>query len=91
MFTFENWFSIFVIASSMISVFAQWQNNMFVLRILYMICSILLIINYSYTGLYTAIIAETITLISIIISIAKYYIFNKSDKINDEMNQVEKK
>ena len=56
-----------------------------------MICSILLIINYSYTGLYTAIIAETITLISIIISIAKYYIFNKSDKINDEMNQVEKK
>lgn len=75
--TFENWFSIFVIISSMLGTFAQWQSNMFVLRVSYIICSVLLILNYIFTGLYATIIAEAISLMSALISIIKYSIIDK--------------
>lgn len=75
--TFENWFSIFVIISSMLGTFAQWQSNMFVLRVSYIICSVLLILNYIFTGLYATIIAESISLMSALISIIKYSIIDK--------------
>lgn len=79
--TFENWFSIFAILCSLLSTFAQWQSNMLVLRISYIICSTLIIINFIFTGLYTTIIAEAIAMGSAIISILKYYVFNKNSKV----------
>lgn len=79
-FTFQNWYSIFVIISSMIGLFAQWQNNMLILRLSYVICSILLIVNYVLTGLYTTIIAEGISFISALISIFKFYVFKDNNK-----------
>lgn len=78
--TFQNWYSIFVIISSMIGLFAQWQNNMFVLRLSYICCSVLLIINYLLTGLYTTIIAEGISLVSAVISIFKINILKSNTK-----------
>lgn len=78
--TFENWFSIFVIISSMLGTFAQWQSNMLVLRVSYIICSVLLILNYIFTGLYATIVAESISLLSALISIFKFWIEEK--KVN---------
>lgn len=83
-FTFSNWFSIFLIVSSMISTFAAWQPNMFVLRISYIICSLLVITNYIFTGLYTTIIAESISLLSSLILIIKYYVINPKIKLKKE-------
>lgn len=88
--TFENWFSIFVILSSMISTFAAWQPNMFILRLSYILCSVLLISNYVFTGLYTTIIAEAITLVSSVVSIIKYHIVDpKREKIEIAKLQTE--
>lgn len=83
-FTFSNWFSIFLIVSSMISTFAAWQPNMFVLRLSYIICSLLVITNYVFTGLYTTIIAESISLLSSLISIIKYYVIDPKIKLKKE-------
>lgn len=88
-FTWENWFSIFIMFSTVIGTYASWQDNLFVLRLGYVLCSIFLILNYIFTGLYTNIIAEFLTLSSGLISIYIYHIkkntrdknFN-SDKIN---------
>lgn len=78
--TYQNLYSLPVIFSSMLSTFAQWQSNMFVLRVVYSVCSILVIINYAFTGLYTSIIAEAISLISSISSIFKYHILKSNIK-----------
>lgn len=83
-FTFSNWFSIFLIVSSMISTFAAWQPNMFVLRISYIICSLLVITNYIFTGLYTTIIAESISLLSSLVSIIKFYVIDPKIKLKKE-------
>lgn len=82
--TFSNWFSIFLIVSSMISTFAAWQPNMFVLRISYIICSLLVITNYIFTGLYTTIIAESISLLSSLVSIIKFYVIDPKIKLKKE-------
>lgn len=83
--TFKNWFSIFIIISSMLSTFAQWQSSMFALRIIMIIVSILLILNYAFTGLYTTIIAEAISFGSGLVSLIKYYVIDvKSNKTNSE-------
>ena len=83
--TFKNWQCIFTIIASMISLFAQWQNNMLVLRLSYIICSVLLIVNYILTGLYTTIIAEAISFISALISIFKFYILKKDNVKEDKI------
>lgn len=81
---------IFVILSSMISTFAAWQPNMFILRLSYILCSVLLISNYVFTGLYTTILAEAITLVSSVVSIIKYHIVDpRREKIEIAKLQTE--
>lgn len=82
-FTFDNYFSLLVLLSSLISTFAIMQNSMLVLRISYIVCSLLLITNYAFTGLYTTIIAEGITLVSAIISLLRYHILVKKEPISE--------
>ena len=70
--TWERWYSIFLLLSSMILTFAYWQTNIVVIRFSSIIASILLIINYSFVGLYSTIIAEIISLTSASISLFVY-------------------
>lgn len=79
--TFSNWYSLLIVLSSLLSTYAQWQSNMLVLRILYSICSLLVIANYLCLGFYTSIIAEIISLASSITSIFKYHIFGANRQI----------
>lgn len=81
--TFSSWYSLLIMVSSLLSTFAQWQSNMLVLRIIYAICSILVITNYACLGFYTSIVAELISFISSIISIFKYHILKKDKKIDN--------
>lgn len=79
--TAKQWYSLLIVLSSLFSTFAQWQKNMFVLRVLYCICSVLMIINYACLGLYTSIISEIISLSATIISIFKFHIIKKDKQI----------
>lgn len=87
--TWQNWFSVFVLAASMISTYSYWQKNMLIIRILSIVASILLILNYVFTGLYTTIIAETITFMASFISIIVYRkeLFNKTNNEQSENSE----
>ena len=83
-FSWENWYSIFLLLSTMILTFAYWQTSVVVIRIATIISSIFLIINYSFTGLYSTIIAEVIAIISVCVSFIVYRkdLLNKDKTLN---------
>lgn len=78
--TFENYFSLLALGASLIGTYAIIQDNMLVLRLAYIVCSILLIINFVFTGLYTNIIAEAISLVASVISVFKYHVLTKREE-----------
>lgn len=87
--TWENWFSIFILLSTMLGMYGSWQNNMLFLRLSYLVGSVLLIINYAFTGLYSTILAEVVTFVSGLVSIYVYHIKkNKNNQIEDSSIQI---
>ena len=92
--TWQNWFSIFIMIASMLTTFSYWQKNVLVIRIIAPITSILIIINYIFTGLYTTIIAEAVIFVSAIVSMFIYrkdLFKNKLQNSNINKNIIDEK
>ena len=70
--TWQNWFSLFLLFASMLGTFSYWQTNVLLIRIFACVSSLLVIANYSFTGLYVNIIAEAITFVAALVSIIIY-------------------
>ena len=72
--TWDRWYSVFLLLANMVLTYAYWQTSTLVIRFSSIIASIFLIINYSFVGLYSTIIAEIISLTSATISL---FVFRK--------------
>ena len=85
-FTWERWYSIFLLLANMILTYGYWQNSTLVIRFSSIISSILYIVNYSFVGLYSTAIAEMISLTSASISLIVYrkHLFKKKEQKNIE-------
>lgn len=75
--TWSNWFSILFLIASMLNTYASWQDNLLLMRILYIVSAGLMITNYICTGLYANIVAKAGTIISAIVGIIMYDILKK--------------
>ena len=89
-FTWENWFSLLFLFSVMITTFATWQNNNTIIRVSYVVAGLLCIIDYAFTGLYTVILSESISICSALVGIFLYDIFkvqNRKQTQNEDLKQ----
>lgn len=75
--TWSDWFSILFLLASMLNTYASWQDNMFIMRLLYIVSALLMITNYVCTGLYANILAKVGTIVSAICGIVIYDILKK--------------
>ena len=75
--TWSDWFSVLFLLASMLNTYASWQDNMFIMRLLYIVSALLMITNYVCTGLYANILAKVGTLVSAICGIVIYDILKK--------------
>jgi len=84
--TWERWYSIFLLLANMLLTYAYWQKSTLVIRFSSIISSIFLILNYSFVGLYSTVIAEVISITAASISLFVYRkeFFKKNKKKNLE-------
>lgn len=68
----KSWYEIFMVINLIINMYATWQDNVIVLKIGVIICSILLILYDSFAGAYTYIIDDTFFCLSALYSILIY-------------------
>ena len=78
--TWENWFSLLFMVAVMITTFASWQNNNTIMRIAYIVAGVLCIVNYIFTGLYTMILSECISIGSAVVGIFLYDVFKVQNR-----------
>ena len=75
--TWSDWFSVLFLIASMLNTYASWQDNMLVMRILYIVSAALMITNYICTGLYANIFAKAGTIVSALCGIIIYDILKR--------------
>lgn len=78
--TWENWFSLLFMFAVMITTFASWQNNNTIMRLAYIVAGLLCVVNYIFTGLYTMILSECISIGSAVVGIFLYDIFKVQNR-----------
>lgn len=89
--TWQNWYSLLLLFASILGTFSQWQDDMKFLRIASIFVSLLCIINYIFNSFYTTAIAESISMVSALISVFVFYVFPKRTSINKNKEEMETK
>ena len=80
----NDYTSLFILASVMLSTYSTWQNNMTLLRICGFFAAILSSISYLALGLYVTVISKAILIISVSVGLTLYDVIprikNKKEK-----------
>ena len=84
-FLWQSWADIFILLNSLINTFTTWQDNVKVLKIGAVICSVFLVLYDVFVGAYVYVISEVLYGGAALVSI----LWNKKGKIQEDTNNIE--